>query len=44
MVNESRKFSKKNMVNTVPEQYLHHVVNDEIPWGFEKYLEVELFP
>jgi hypothetical protein len=36
--------SRKNMVNTASGKYLRHVVNDEMPWGLKKYLEVELFP
>jgi hypothetical protein len=38
------EFSKENMVNTASEKYLRHVVNNEMPQGLKKYLEVELFP
>jgi hypothetical protein len=38
------EFSKNNMVNAASEKYLRNVVNNEMPQGLKKYLEVELFP
>jgi hypothetical protein len=38
------EFSRNNMVNAASEKYLCNVVNNEMPQGLKKYLEVELFP
>jgi hypothetical protein len=38
------EFSRNNMVNAASEKYLRNVVNNEMPQGLKKYLEVELFP
>ncbi|PPQ93393.1 hypothetical protein CVT25_015911 [Psilocybe cyanescens] len=38
------KFSEKKMIPTAAEQYLRHIVEEEMPHGLKKYLKLELFP
>ncbi|KAF8147998.1 hypothetical protein B0H34DRAFT_758877 [Crassisporium funariophilum] len=38
------EFSQKTMIPTAAKQYLRHIVDQEMPRGLKKYLEVELFP
>lgn len=37
-------FSKGNLVPAVTNKYLQHIIDEEMPWGLKKYMEIELFP
>jgi len=37
-------FTSNKLVSTAADQYLHHIVREEMPRGLKKYLELELFP
>jgi hypothetical protein len=38
------EFSEKRMIPAAAEKYLRHIVDEEMPCGLKKYLELELFP
>ncbi|KAG1850739.1 hypothetical protein C8R48DRAFT_750082 [Suillus tomentosus] len=38
------QFSKDKLIPSEAEKYLHALVDDEMPCGLKKYLELELFP
>jgi hypothetical protein len=38
------EFSKNNKVTKVAEEYLHDIIQNEMPHGLKKYLDLELFP
>jgi hypothetical protein len=38
------EFSQKTMIPAAADKYLQKIVNDEMPRGLKKYIEVELFP
>ena len=38
------KFTKNKLVLQTADKYLHHLVDNEMPQGLKKYMEVELFP
>jgi hypothetical protein len=38
------EFTKNTMIPTEAQKYAQHVINQEIPRGLRKYLELELFP
>lgn len=37
------QFSKDRLIPSEAEKYLHALVDDEMPCGLKKYLELELF-
>ena len=38
------EFVKAKSIPTVAEKYIHQVVDEEMPQGLKKYMEIELFP
>lgn len=38
------QFTSNKLVSTAPDQYLHHIIHEEMPHGLKKYVELELFP
>ena len=38
------QFTKHQLVATAADQYLHHIIHEEMPRGLKRYLEMELFP
>jgi len=38
------EFSQKTIIPTAADKYLRHIVEEEMPHGLKRYLEVELFP
>ena len=38
------EFTKNKMIPSEAEKYLHSIVDEEMPRGLKRYLEVELFP
>ncbi|KAJ6489378.1 hypothetical protein DFH09DRAFT_948186 [Mycena vulgaris] len=39
-----KDFTTGKLIPTAAEQYLNHVVREEMPRGLKKYMEIELFP
>ena len=37
------KFTKNKLILQAADKYLHHLVDNEMPWGLKKYMEFELF-
>ena len=38
------QFSQNKLIPSVADEYLHHIIRDEMPRGLKKYMEYELFP
>jgi len=38
------EFVKAESIPTAAEKYIHHLVDEEMPQGLKKYMELELFP
>lgn len=38
------QFTSNKLVSTAADQYLHHIIHEEMPHGLKKYVELELFP
>ncbi len=39
-----KEFSQGKLIPSAADQYLRHIVHEEMPQGLKKYLEIELFP
>jgi hypothetical protein len=37
------QFSQNKLIPSVADEYLHHIIHDEMPHGLKKYMEYELF-
>jgi hypothetical protein len=38
------QFSQNKLIPSVADEYLHHIICDEMPCGLKKYMKYELFP
>jgi len=43
-LNKLAQFTKNELIPSVADKYLKHIVHEEMPQGLKKYLEYELFP
>jgi len=39
-----KEFSQGKLIPSAADQYLCHIVHEEMPQGLKKYMEIELFP
>ncbi|KAJ8580330.1 hypothetical protein M405DRAFT_890518, partial [Rhizopogon salebrosus TDB-379] len=38
------QFARNQLIDTAADQYLHHIIQEEMPRGLKQYMEIELFP